>query len=166
MGDRPLLKQKCPLAFVVFAWGLYLLMVPVFAVGRQWLLLGTWIVLAPALMWLYVRGFARISPLMGYGSVADAPAAPATAPVDVTLYTALGCPFCPIVRRRLLELEPQMGFRLRQIDVTARPDLLTRKGVWSVPVVEVAGRRLVGNATSARLADLIAGRADATRSAA
>ncbi len=166
MSDRPLLKQQCPLAFVVFAWTLYIVMVPVFAFSRQWLLLGAWIVLAPASMWLYIRGFPGISRYMGYGSVADAPATSATASVDVTLYTALGCPFCPIVKRRLRELQPKMGFRLRELDVTARPDILTRKGLWAVPVVEVAAGRVVGHATSAQLAELIAGGVEATRSAA
>lgn len=166
VSDRPLLRQECPLAIVVFAWALYFVMVPVFAFAQQWLLLGAWIVLAPASMWLYIRGFPQISRFMGYGSVADAPAQAANASVDVTLYTALGCPFCPIVQRRLHELQPKVGFRLREVDVTARPDLLTRKGIWSVPVVEVGASRLVGHATSAQLADLIAGRAEATRPAA
>mgnify|MGYP005848395887 CR=1 FL=1 len=72
-------------------------------------------------------------------------------------YTALGCPFCPVVKRRLLALQSQLGFELTELDVTARPGLVTAKGIMSVPVVEVGETRLVGNATSEQLARLIQG---------
>lgn len=48
-----------------------------------------------------------------------------------------------------------MGFELETIDVTLKPELLRRKGILAVPVVEVGGRRIVGHATSRQLADLI-----------
>lgn len=156
--NKPLLKQQCPLVFVVLAWVMYVGAVPLLAFQRQWLLVGLWIVVAPALMWAYIHWFPSISRYMGYGRVDDRLAAVAAAsPVDVTLYTALGCPFCPIVKRRLHDLQPKMGFHLREMDITARPDMLTRKGIWSVPVVEIGDRRLVGHATSEQLANLIAG---------
>jgi Glutaredoxin and related proteins len=156
--EKRLLKQECPLAFVVLAWLMYVGAIPVLAFQRQWLLLAVWIVLAPALMWAYIRWFPSISPYMGYGRLDDRPAvAVATSPVDVTVYTAIGCPFCPIVKRRLTQLQPKMGFQLHDVDVTARPDILTRKGIWSVPVVEIGDRRLVGHATSEQLANLISG---------
>lgn len=161
MSGRPLLKQECPLAFVVLAWSMYIGGTGLLLVLRQWFLAATWIVVAPATMWAYIRWFPAISPWMGYGHVDDVPAVPAVSAATVTLYTALGCPFCPIVQRRLHDLQTTMGFALREVDVTGRPDILTRKGIWSVPVVEVDDRRLVGHATSERLAAFIAGRSDA-----
>jgi glutaredoxin len=160
MAQRTLLKQQCPLAFVVLAWVMYIGGAVVSMVSRQWIIAGTWIVLAPVTMWVYVKWFPAISPLMGYGNVDDVPAVPARSTATVTLYTALGCPFCPIVTRRLHKLQSNMGFALREVDVTARPDILTRKGVWSVPVIEVGDRRIVGHATSEQLAAFIASGAD------
>jgi glutaredoxin len=104
---------------------------------------------------LYVRWFPHLSRSMGYGSVADTPAAAVpnsgTRP-EVTLYTANVCPFCPIIRRRLAELQHQGGFDVREIDVTFRPDIVRAKGLRSVPVLEANGQLLVGNATSAHIA--------------
>lgn len=103
---------------------------------------------------LYVRWFPYISRSIGYGSVVDTPAAaPATSGTlpAVTLYTASVCPFCPIVRRRLADLQRQHGFEVREIDVTFRPEIVRAKGLQSVPVLEANGRLLVGNATSAQI---------------
>ena len=110
-------------------------------------------------IWAYVRIFPRISRYLGYGSVADRTGPlPVKAPGFVTLYTLVGCPFCPIVRHRLQELQRHLGFELREIDVTLRPGLLIEKGIRAVPVVEVGDRRLVGHATTEQLAALIGGR--------
>ena len=50
------------------------------------------------------------------------------------------------------------GFSLQEVDVTLRPVILVAKGIRAVPVVEVGGRRLDGNATSEQLAaDLTSG---------
>ncbi len=160
MTRKTLLKQQCPLAFVVLAWVMYISGAVVLMVTRQWIIAGTWIVLAPVTMWAYVKWFPAISPLMGYGNVEDVPAVPVRSTATVTLYTALGCPFCPIVTRRLHELQSHMGFALHEVDVTARPDILTRKGVWSVPVIEVGDRRIVGHATSEQLGAFIASGTD------
>jgi hypothetical protein len=46
---------------------------------------------------------------------------------------------------------------LIEADVTFRPGLIREKRLRSVPVVEVNGRTRVGNATSAQLAELLAG---------
>jgi len=110
-------------------------------------------------IWAYVKVFSRISRFVGYGSVTDRPAdAPgAAAATIVTLYTAAGCPFCPIVRRRLWALQPRLGFVLHQVDVTLRPDILIAKGIRAVPVVEVGERQLIGHATTEQLAALIGG---------
>ena len=154
------MKQECPLAFVVLAWVMYAGGAVELLFLQQWMLTATWVVVAPATMWAYIKWFPAISPLMGYGRVDDTPAVATRSAGSVTLYTALGCPFCPIVQRRLHELQPTMGFALREIDVTGRPDVLTRKGIWSVPVIEVGDRRLVGLATSERLATFISDRTD------
>ena len=155
MNRKRLLKQQCPLAFVVLAWVKYVGGAAILLVMRHWTLAGAWIVVAPATMWAYIKWFPAISPLMGYGHVDDIPAVPARSAASVVLYTALGCPFCPIVQRRLHELELNMGFTLREVDVTARPNVLTRKGIWLVPVIEVGDQRIVGHATSEQLAALI-----------
>ena len=78
--------------------------------------------------------------------------------VTVTLYTALGCPFCPIVEKRLLALRESMNFEIEKIDVILRPDLLASKGIRAVPVIEVREHRIEGNATSEKLASLILGK--------
>ena len=50
---------------------------------------------------------------MGYGRITDEPAGTvAPAPVKVTLYTALGCPFCPLIEQRLETLRKTAGFTL------------------------------------------------------
>lgn len=152
------MKQQCPVAFVILDWLVYAAGIAYFALTRLWWMLPVWIVIAPLGMWAYIRWFPAIAPFMGYGRLEDRPASPTASAADVTLYTALGCPFCPIVKRRLADLQPKMGFHLREIDVTTRPDILTRKGIWSVPVIEVGERRVVGHATSEQLANLIAGR--------
>ena len=96
---------------------------------------------------------------MGYGSVADVPARPAPEPAGqlprVTLYTANVCPFCPILKRRLAELQRHSPFEVEDVDVTFRPDVLRARGLRSVPVVEANGRLLVGKATSAQPADFL-----------
>jgi len=108
---------------------------------------------------LYIRWFPHISRWMGYGSVADVPAGPAPEPAGqlprVTLYSANVCPFCPILTRRLAELQRHSPFEVEEVDVTFRPDVIRAKGLRSVPVVEANGRLLVGNATSAQLADFL-----------
>jgi len=52
-------------------------------------------------------------------------------------------------------LQKQMGFTLKKIDVTLKPNLLANKGIRSVPVVEVGNEHLVGNSTTEQLAALI-----------
>ena len=106
----------------------------------------------------YIRWFPHVSRLLGYGSVADVPASTESMPGQpprVTLYTANVCPFCPIVKRRLADLQQRSHFEIEEVDVTFRPEVIRAKGLRSVPVVEAGGRVLVGNATSAQLADFL-----------
>jgi len=154
---KRLFAQRCYLANVYASW---LLVAAVFVFVLWWsgplaaVFVGA---VGAAGLWLYVRAFSSISGLMGYGSVADVkgPAGGAVAG-KVTLYTAVGCPFCPIVRHRLHALRRELGFELQEIDVTLKPGLLVAKGIRAVPVVEVDGRTHVGNATTAELESFIA----------
>lgn len=150
------LKQRCFLAAVYASWivlagflalllwkGLYVLALAT--------LLGV-----PLFERLYVRNFRWLSPWMGYGRIIDEPGGPAgPAPAKVTLYTALGCPFCPLIEQRLEALRKTMGFELHKIDVTLKPALLAAKGIRSVPVVDVGGAQLIGLVTTSQLAEAI-----------
>jgi len=153
------MKQQCPLPFVWLTWMGLPLLALLLGVTRGWQAAVFVLVVGVAGQLAYVRGFPRISRWLGYGSVADEPAGQVAKDLTrtkVTLYTANVCPFCPIVRKRLLDLREGMGFDLEEIDVTFRPQLVLRKGIRSVPVVEAGGRLLVGNATSAQLAAFLA----------
>jgi len=154
------MKQQCPLANVWLTWlGLPLLATVVGIIQAWWagvVVLGVGVVAQV----VYVRTFPRLSLLLGYGSVDDAPAAsfpPSVSPSSVIFYTANVCPFCPIVRERLFALQRKFGFDLEEIDVTFQSRLVREKGFRSVPVVEVDGRYWVGNGTSADLAAFLAG---------
>ena len=115
-----------------------------------------WVVVLPLAMWGYIRVFPSISQAMGYGIIEDRPARMSQkAPTDVTLYTALGCPFCPVVKQRLAALSESMGFHVKEIDVTLKPAMISAKGIRAVPVVEAGGKQLSGNATSEKLAQFI-----------
>ena len=163
------MEQRCHLAAVWLTWlGLPLLAIVVgvrigLAAAGAVLLIG---ILGQV---LYVRWFPHISRWLGYGSVADVAADPAPATEGrlprVTFYTANVCPFCPIMKRRLAELQRRMGFEVDEVDVTFRPDIVRARGLRSVPVVEANGRLLVGNATSAQLADFLRGAANPARPA-
>lgn len=118
-----------------------------------------WLLLLPLGLRAYLRLFPMISPYLGYGDVSDKRAPGVTYPrvsSEVLFYTAGGCPFCPLVEERLERLRRLMGFELKTIHVTYRPELITQ-GIRAVPVVEVGGRRLVGHATTDQLVALITG---------
>ncbi len=152
------MKQQCYLSSIYLTWGLYLVgLIFLVATGRFSLAI-IWFLGAPLAQWIYVKSFPRVSHLAGYGRVGDEQANRVMrAPVKVTLYTAVGCPFCPLMEQRLDALRKEMGFELDKIDVTLKPDRLTNKGIRAVPVVEVGQQRLIGHATSKQLAELILG---------
>lgn len=163
---KALLPQQCPLAFLYLSWALYFAGLIYLPLRGDYGLAAVWLVALPLGGWGYVRLFPRIAHLLGYGSVADeAPEVVERQVGPVTMCGSLGCPFCPIVEGRLEALQPQMGFTLRHIDVTLRPDLLREKGIRAVPVVEVGERRLVGHATTRELVELIRGTAPTSVSA-
>ena len=102
----------------------------------------------------YVKVFPRMSVLLGYGPVTDESITPTKQNRvlgTVTLYTASVCPFCPIVRQRLKELQKDLQFKLDEIDITFKPNIIMEKGIKSVPVIEANGQFWFGNATTAQL---------------
>ncbi len=102
----------------------------------------------------YIKLFPRISKWLGYGSVEDVAISPAQKikiSSIVTLYTANVCPFCPIVKKRLIEMQRNLEFKLNEVDITFKPNLIKEKGFRSVPVIEMAGNYWFGDATSAQL---------------
>lgn len=154
------MKQQCYMFSIYLNWAIYLGGFAYLAAARSYLIAALWLVLLPVAMWAYVRTFPRYSAALGYGSVADErnkTVASTPAQTKVRLYVALGCPFCPLVENRLEALQRGMEFQLETIDVTYRPELLAKKGIRAVPVVEVGEKRIVGHATSDQLAALIAG---------
>jgi len=153
---KQLLPQQCPLPFLYLSWVVYIGGTVFLAATGDFALAGLWLIVLPTAWWLYVRWFPDLSPHLGYGRVDDeAPTAIAPHQVRVTMYSSLGCPFCPLVEERLRALQQEMGFELERVDVTLRPELLRAKSIRSVPVVEVGERRLVGAATTRELAELI-----------
>jgi len=153
-------KQQCYLAMIYLNWIVLAGVLGFFIFKGFYVLALAWLALVPLAMWAYIRVFPSLSQFMGYGRVDDQPAQRlGRVPTKVTLYTALGCPFCPVVKRRLMALREQMEFSLEEVDVTLDPGLLIAKGIRAVPVVEAGDRRLAGNATSEQLAELISGTA-------
>jgi glutaredoxin len=155
-------EQQCSVAGLALSWIGYAAGFGYFSLQRQWISAALWVIGVPTLRWVLFHFFPHVSRFLGYGRIIDkqAPVAPAHpqgsgASVNVTFYSFFSCPFCPIVLARLRILEKQMGFTLTMIDVTLKPQTLIRKGIRSVPVVEVGTHRLVGNSTTEQLARMI-----------
>ena len=151
------MKQQCHISMIYLTWAMYAAGLVYFGWRGQWAMAVFWLAGVPLFEWLCIRKFPTLSRSMGYGPIVDeAPQAAGNAPVKVVFYSALGCPFCPLMERRVEDLRKQMGFTLVKIDVTLRPDLLAAKGIRSVPVVEAGARLLFGLATTKELAEAIA----------
>ena len=150
------MQKRCLMLMIYFSWAVYASGLAYLVWRAQWVFALGWLVAAPLMQWLFIAKFPALSPLMGYGRITDEPSLlTSRAPITVTLYTALGCPFCPLLEQRLHHLQKTLGFELQKMDVTLRPDLLAGKGIRSVPVVEVGGRLLIGLVTSKDLAAAI-----------
>jgi glutaredoxin len=150
------MKQQCHVSFVYLSWIIYAAGIVFYMLRGAYIQAGVWIVMIPLFLWVYVRWFPKFSRSMGYGEIEDTPAREVKkTDVQVTLYTGAGCPFCPIIKRKLVELQKRMGFELQVVDITLKPDMLFKKGIRSLPVVEVGDKVLIGNATSEQLAELI-----------
>lgn len=150
------MKQQCNITYVYGSW-LILICGLIFHLFRgSYVQAGFWVFFIVLFLWLYVRYFPSVSKYMGYGSVEDLqPTNIQPVITNVTLYTGLGCPFCPLVKKRLKKLQLKMGFNLKEIDITLRPELLIQKGIRALPVVEVGNAHWVGNATSDQLTTFI-----------
>ncbi len=150
------MKQQCHISFVYGSWLVLLCGLIFYLLKGDFLQACFWVIFISLFLWLYIRYFPAFSRYMGYGSVADQPANDIQrTETKVILYTGIGCPFCPIVKRRLMELRSKMGFELSEIDVTLRPNILIAKGIRALPVVEVGKAHWIGNATSDQLAIFI-----------
>jgi glutaredoxin len=151
------MKQQCYLASIYASWAIYIGGLAYLGYHSRWPLAAMWLVGVPLIEWLYIGKFPSLSRAMGYGPIKDDAGRTISATkAKVTLYTALGCPFCPLIENRLGELQKQMGFSLEKIDVTLRPGLLASKGIRTVPVVEAGGKLLTGLVSTKDLAAAIA----------
>lgn len=151
------MKQQCHISFIYLNWVIFVGGLVLYLAKGDYVQTVLWLVTVPLILWAYIRFFPSISRYIGYGSVEDQPTNHVTpAATNVIIYVGLGCPFCPIVKTRLQELQVKMGFVLTCVDVTLKPELLISKGIRALPVVEVGEKKLVGNATSEQLARLIA----------
>jgi len=150
------MKQQCHIAFVYSSLFILVGGIVFFLVRGLYIQTIFWVIFIILFLRIYVRYFPFISSYMGYGSVDDEPGNRLDQThVDVTLYTGMGCPFCPIVKNRLKELQPRMEFKLKEIDITLKPDIIISKGIRAIPVVEVGRARWVGNATTDQLVKFI-----------
>ena len=150
------MKQQCHISVVYGSWLILFGGLIFFIVHSKYLQASFWVIFIALFLWLYIKYFPSLSRYMGYGSVADQPAKEIQRTnTKVILYTGLGCPFCPLVKKRLNELQLKMGFELTEIDVTLKPDLVISKGIRALPVVEVGKTFWIGNGTSEQLAMFI-----------
>ena len=150
------MKQQCNITFVYGSVFILLGGLAFYLFQGRYVQAGVWLVLILLFLRLYMRYFPLLSRYMGYGSVEDRqPTDFPQAKTIVTLYTGLGCPFCPLVKNRLKELQGKMGFDFKEIDITLRPEILINKGIRALPVTEVGKVQWVGNATSKQLAEFI-----------
>jgi glutaredoxin len=60
--------------------------------------------------------------------------------VEVVLYHAAGCHLCERARGVVAELQAELGFELREVDIAGDPSLEAEYREW-LPVVEIDGRR-------------------------
>jgi glutaredoxin len=150
-------KQQCQVMGLTLSWIGYLAGLAYLGYERHWMGALAWLVVVPSIRWALFRYFPSISRFLGYGRLDDKlPLQVTRVRVTVAFYSFFSCPFCPIVLQRLEALQKEMEFTLERIDVTFKPQILVSKGISAVPVVEVGNQRLVGNATSEQLAELIA----------
>jgi glutaredoxin len=162
MAPEVVSKQQCMLTNLYLGALIFAILysggVVFYVYKGNWPGLLLWMVLLPCARWVGLRLSALTSKWRGYGSVNDKlPSSVNKAHVEVAFYSHNGCPFCPIVKRRLEALQREMDFTLTKMDLSFKPQLAASKGIRSVPVVEVGQERLIGNATTAQLAQLIAG---------
>jgi len=59
---------------------------------------------------------------------------------EVVLYHAVGCHLCERALAQVRALKAELGFELREVDITGDPALEAEYREW-LPVVEIDGRR-------------------------
>ena len=59
---------------------------------------------------------------------------------EVVLYHAVGCHLCERALAQVRALKEELGFELREVDITGDPALEAEYREW-LPVVEIDGRR-------------------------
>jgi glutaredoxin len=59
---------------------------------------------------------------------------------DVVVYHAQGCHLCERALAQVRQMQTELGFELREIDITGDPSLEAEYREW-LPVVEIDGRR-------------------------
>jgi glutaredoxin len=155
------LKQQCGLPRLYIAVVMFSIIyaggIVFFAYRKNWPVLLLWLVWLPSARWASVRLSGFTTKLRGYGPVEDKlPSSVSKAQIEVAFYSHNGCPYCPIVKQRLEALQKEMGFTLTKTDLSFKPQVAANKGIRSVPVVEVGNERLIGNATTEQMAQLIA----------
>ena len=148
------MKQECKLGMIWLTWLGIPALALIMGIKLGWLAAVFILIVGVFAQIIYIKVFPKISRLLGYGSVEDV-AIDSTqkikVPSKVMLYTANVCPFCPIVKQRLIELQKNLEFQLEEIDITFKPNIIKEKGIRSVPVIETDGKYLFGNATSSQL---------------
>lgn len=156
------MKQQFCVAVTYLNWALLTGAIAFLAAKGYWGLVLAWLLVLPLAAWAYIRFFQGTSPSVGHRSWEGfrrhaSPVVPPVGQREVTFYTVRGCPFGPLVKERLIALRRDMGFELKEIDLTFKPGVLISKAIHALPVVECGGWRVEGNATSEKLANLIAG---------
>ena len=59
---------------------------------------------------------------------------------DVVVYHAEGCHLCERALAQVRQMQTELGFDLREVDITGDPSLEAEYREW-LPVVEIDGRR-------------------------
>ena len=152
------MKQECKIGMIWLTW----LGIPILSIGfgvtQGWWAAAFILIVGVLGQIFYIKSFMLLSKFLGYGSVIDVAVESnlefKSLPM-VTLYKANVCPFCPIVKQRLINLQRDLKFELQEIDITFKPSLIKEKGFQSVPVIEIGGDYWVGNATSAQILSFI-----------
>ena len=98
------LKQQCHISFIYLSWVIFIAGLAFFLISANYIVFIAWLLGVPLFQWLYIVNFPKLSTMMGYGSVNDkSPIKYKRIETEVTFYTGLGCPFCPIVKKRLID---------------------------------------------------------------
>lgn len=156
MFNGEVMKQQFSISFVYSSLLILVGGVAYFLIKGLYFQIILWVLLITLVVWIYDRFFPIISKYMGYGPMDDEWVNQLDQTrVNVILYTGLACPFSPIVRKRLKELQPRMDFKLKEVNITLKPNIVISKGIHALPVLEIGKVRLVGNATSEQLVKFI-----------